>query len=99
MNQLTKPAPQTDLARQQSAAMATVGAVADAVSADATFADYITRKAKGTTRAQRFDLTCSSLNFLHYVFRWSSRLGIEAPTAEQLQTEPRAWENVSWGHC
>ncbi|MCB0063208.1 MAG: tyrosine-type recombinase/integrase [Caldilineaceae bacterium] len=65
-----------------------IGQAANHHAANATFADYLSRKATNTIRAQRFDL----VTFAGYL----AAAGVVLD-AEQLQTAPRAWQGISWG--
>lgn len=69
-------------------ALVAVGKVADHHAAGATFADYISRKAKNTSKAQRFDLAV----FAAYL----TAVGVRVD-AHQLQTTPGAWHGMTWG--
>lgn len=68
--------------------LATVGKAADHHAAGATFADYISRKAKNTVKAQGFDLAV----FADYL----AAVGVRVDAA-QLQTTPGAWQGMTWG--
>lgn len=84
MTELTTVATALDTAGQ----MAALGAVANHYAAGSTFADYISRKAPNTIKAQGFDLT-SFADFL-------TTAGV-AVGGEQLQHSPAAWQGVTWG--
>lgn len=76
----------TDLAPAEQ--MAVVATIADHYAAVGVFADYASRKAPQTLRAQRFDLTA----FADYL----AAAGVTvAPTA--LQSSGEAWRGVTWG--
>lgn len=68
--------------------MAIIGQIANQHAAGATFADYTSRKAPNTVKAQGFDLAV----FAEYL----AAAGVNAD-AEQLQTSPPAWQGVTWG--
>lgn len=71
--------------------LAVAGQVANHYAAADSFADYTSRKADNTLRAQRADLAA-----------WSEYLciatnGADCPDAETLQAKPAAWRGVTWG--
>lgn len=70
------------------AKLAAAGQAANQAAAKHTFADYASRKAKNTVRSQGFDLAV----FADY-------LAIAGVTvdADALQTDPAAWQGVTWG--
>lgn len=65
-----------------------VGRAADHHAAGAIFADYISRKAKNTVKAQMFDLAV----FADYL----AAAGVLVDAAA-LQTTPSAWQGMTWG--
>ena len=74
-----------------STALALAGQVANQYAAADTFADYTSRKAENTLKAQRDDLAT-----------WAEYLGAVTTgaaslDAARLQTQPSAWTGVSWG--
>jgi len=68
--------------------LATIGKAADQAAAAAIFADYRSRKAANTDKAQGFDLAV----FADYL----AAAGYHV-TADQLQTTPGAWQGMTWG--
>jgi integrase len=72
-------------------AIVEAGQVANTYAAAGAFADYMSRKATRTLRAQHDDLA----TFGHYLCEATA--GAECPTADQLQTDPAAWHGVTWG--
>lgn len=82
--------------------LATIGKAADHHAAGATFADYTSRKAKNTVKAQGFDLAV----FADYLDVASGVIYIETEDerqkrlsshAAQLQHTPGAWQGMTWG--
>lgn len=74
---------------EQQAALVLAGQMANQAASGNVFADYVSRKAQNTVKAQAADLQ-----------RWAdylSAVGLQAHSAEQLQSEPGAWQGVSWG--
>jgi integrase len=69
--------------------VADVGLVANHVAAQGVFTDYTQRKSRNSLRAHRADLQ----TFADYL----GAAGVDAPTAEDLQTDPAAWAGVTWG--
>lgn len=70
------------------AKMGAAGQAANHAAAKHTFADYISRKAKNTVKAQGFDLAV----FADYLSIAGVTVG-----AKDLQTVPAAWQGVTWG--
>jgi len=71
-------------------AMTQAGQIANYYAAQNAFQDYIKRRAVNTIDAQRSDLALFSA--------YLSAAGIpNVPGAEQLQREPSAWKNLTWG--
>ena len=68
--------------------MKAAGQAADHAASKHVFADYHSRKAKNTVKAQRFDLAV----FAEYL----SIAGVMVD-ASRLQTDPDAWQGVTWG--
>ena len=68
--------------------LATIAHAADHHAAGAVFADYISRKAKNTVKAQGFDLAV----FADYLAAAAVRVD-----ADQLQRTPGAWQGMTWG--
>lgn len=68
--------------------MKAAGAAADQAAAKHTFADYISRKATNTVKAQGFDLA---------VFADYLAIAGVAVDSGRLQTSPDAWQGVTWG--
>lgn len=68
--------------------MGAAGQAANQAAAKHTFADYISRKAKNTVKAQGFDLAV----FADYLSIAGVTVG-----ANDLQTVPAAWQGVTWG--
>lgn len=64
-----------------------LGPIANQHAANAAFADYLSRKASNTIRAQRFDLAL----FADYL---AADVTVDAA---QLQTQPAAWQGITWG--
>ena len=79
---------ETNTALETTERLQILGQDANHHAANATFADYISRKATNTIRAQRFDLVV----FADYL----AAAGVEVDAA-QLQATPRAWQGISWG--
>lgn len=73
---------------QTSNALALAGQVADHHAAQQVFADYASRKATNTVRAQRADLGA----FADYL----AAVGVPSD-ADDLQTVPDAWQGITWG--
>ena len=73
---------------EQQAALALAGLVANQAAAGNVFADYVSRKAENTVRAQSTDLQ----RFAEFL----AAAGVPA-SGERLQSEPAAWQGVSWG--
>ena len=86
MTELIVTAPTTALAPAER--MALVGQLANKHAAGATFADYASRKAPNTVKAQGFDLAV----FAEYL----AAAGVNAD-ADWLQKYPEAWQGVTWG--
>jgi integrase len=68
---------------------AEAGIVANHIAARNVFADYQQRKSSNSLRAQYADLA----TFAGYL----SDAGIAAPTSDELQNDPDAWEGMTWG--
>lgn len=68
--------------------MAIVGQIANHHAAGSTFADYTSRKAPNTVKAQGFDLAV----FAEYL----AAAGVNVD-GEQLQASPAVWQGVTWG--
>ena len=68
--------------------MVEAGQIANVFAADNVFADYTSRKATNTVKAQRFDLAV----FAEYL----AAVGVFT-NAEALQATPGAWRGVTWG--
>lgn len=82
----------TELApRQQNAALAAAGHIANGYAAADAFADYTSRKAGNTLKAQRADLA----TFADYLCEATN--GSDCPDAQTLQADPTAWAGVTWG--
>lgn len=69
-------------------AMHDIGQLANHHAANAAFADYLSRKATNTIRAQRFDLGVFS--------QYLAAVGVHCQ-AEALQHGPQCWAGVTWG--
>lgn len=69
--------------------IAEAGAVANMVAGRGVFADYRQRKATNSLNAQYADLK----TFAQYL----AAAGIVAPSADELQSNPEAWQGVTWG--
>lgn len=65
-----------------------VGQVANYHAAQQVFCDYLDRKAQNTIKAQGFDLAVFS--------EYLAAAGINA-SADALQTDPQAWQGMTWG--
>jgi integrase len=65
------------------------GLVANHVAAQQVFADYQQRKSTNSLSAQRSDLG----TFTAYL----QAAKVAAPTADELQSYPEAWEGITWG--
>lgn len=74
--------------KEQLAAMANAGLIANHFAANAVFADYTSRKAANTIKAQLQDLAA----FASYL----ADVGVDV-AGEQLQTAPGAWQGITWG--
>ncbi len=75
---------------QLSQAVELAGQVANHYAAQSAFEDYIRRKANNTISAQRADLTMFSA--------YLAVAGIPgAPTGMLLQSNPNAWQGITWG--
>lgn len=68
--------------------MAIIGQLANQHAAGATFADYTSRKAPNTIKAQGFDLAV----FAEYLAAAGANVD-----GQQLQHSPSAWQGVTWG--
>ncbi len=71
------------------ASIAEAGQVANEVAGRGVFADYRQRKSANSLRAQRGDLA----TFAQYL----TDVGVIAPSADKLQSNPDAWHGVTWG--
>jgi len=92
VNTLSSPNPEIDdiINPETAANVAAAGFAANQVASSSIFADYHMRKAKSTLRRQKAGLDVFS-NFL-------AAINIEnAPSGEELQNHPKAWQGVTWG--
>lgn len=81
---------QTAVYRPSVVDLATIGDVANQAASMAVFTDYLSRKSDNTLRTQGAALN----NFSEFL----ALAGLDCPpTAEQLQTDPSAWQGVTWG--
>jgi integrase len=78
----------TQTAIETTERMQAAGQAANQAAAKHTFADYISRKASNTIKAQAFDLAA----FADYL----AIAGVSA-SADWLQHRPDAWQGVTWG--
>ena len=85
MSELTTLPAQSLVTSEQ---MAYVGQMANQHAAGATFADYLSRKAPNTVKAQGFDLAI----FADYL----AAAGVTVDP-ESLQHDPATWQGVTWG--
>lgn len=65
------------------------GQVANVVAGNHVFTDYLARKSTNTLRAHKADLQ-SFCEFLEAA-------GIQCPSGKTLQSDPTAWQGVTWG--
>lgn len=82
MNALTTP--KTEIT--SAATMALAGHAANRAAAANVFADYISRKAANTIKAQAFDLAV-----------FAQFLGNVGIAVDELQSNPAAWDGMTWG--
>ena len=85
------PAPGKSLYTQPS--MGDIGKIASKHAASAIFRDYLSRKSNNTIRAQHADLEL----FVEYLHDISKKVEITIPTSDALQSEPNAWNGITWG--
>ena len=65
------------------------GQVANHVAGSHVFSDYLARKSRNTIKAHKADLTAFCV-FL-------TDASVQCPSGEALQTDPDAWQGVTWG--
>ena len=96
MTTAIQPQPQTDITTDAHQAINAMGQAANQAAADATFTQYRAAKSDNTLRAHDADLG----NFSRFLCEVADRADYpftDCPDAEQLSTEPQAWQGVTWG--